>query len=89
MSRKALSAKDVELLRRVVDRHRPELSGLVDDLVSGRLLSVDEANDLRDALADELVQSGVDEELGAVNQRGKHIDLLIDRVAQRSALDSE
>jgi hypothetical protein len=85
--RSSLSPEDLELLRESIDRHRPDLRTLVDDVVGGRRLSVDEANELRDAIADEIVTTGMDADVGAVNERGKRLDRLIDRIAQLSDLD--
>jgi hypothetical protein len=63
---------------------RLDLEPLARSLDAGEVLSVDEANLLRDAVGDELTRTGV--EKGVVNERGIRLDDLIDRIAQISGM---
>jgi len=89
MSKRPLTQAELELLREAVAKHAPELQPLVDDLVGGRIINGAEANALRIAVGRELCSTGVDAELGAVNDRGVELDDLIDRVADLSTLWDE
>jgi hypothetical protein len=86
MKPSALGVDDENLLREAINRHQPRLMLLVDEALAGRVLSIDEADVLRDVLGSELAVSGVDPEIGAINERGKQLDALIDRVATMSEL---
>lgn len=86
MKPSALAVDDQNLLREAINRHQPRLMPLVDEALAGRVLSIDEADVLRDVLGSELAVSGVDPEIGAINERGKRLDALIDRVATMSEL---
>lgn len=79
-----LSVKERGLLREAIERQRPELMSLVDSGLDGRVFSIHEADALRDAISSELAVSGVDADVGAVNERGKRLDALIDHVAAMS-----
>ena len=81
-----LSSEEQALLNEVIAHRDPELQRLASDVVTGRRLTVPEANSLRDAIGDELAATGVDQEIGAVNERGRRLDDLIDRIAARSEL---
>jgi hypothetical protein len=74
------------LLDEVVAHRHMGLRALRDDLLRGRRLTAVEANALRDAIGDELTETGIDAATGAVNQRGERLDDLIDRVAALSEL---
>jgi hypothetical protein len=86
MTQSTLSHEERQLLNDVVRNRDPALGHLVDELCRGSRLTVDEANTLRDAIGDELARTGVDEEVGAINERGRRLDDLIDRVAALNAL---
>jgi hypothetical protein len=86
MTNPSLTVEEVELLRQVVARRDPYLRTLAHAVTTGRVLTISEANALRDAIGDELSESGVDEGVGALNDRGKRLDALIDRVGALSAL---
>lgn len=84
-----LTEEEQRLLDEVVADRDPELRELVADMLVGRRLTASEGNRLRDAIGEELAETGVDAEIGAVNERGKRLDDLIDRIAARSALHDE
>jgi hypothetical protein len=44
---------------------------------------------LRDAIGDELAATGIDRNTGAINERGRQLDDLIDLVAALSSLHDE
>jgi hypothetical protein len=50
------------------------------------VLTGEQANEVRDAVAEELMATGVDADTGAVNERGKQLDELISAVALASTL---
>jgi hypothetical protein len=76
-------------LDEVVADRDPDLRRIVEDAVGGRKLTSADANALRDAIGEELAETGIDAELGAVNDRGKQLDNLIDRIAALSELHGE
>jgi hypothetical protein len=86
MTASPLSHEERELLGQVVADRDPELRSLAEDVARGRILTVSEANALRDAIGDELAESGIDEDTGAIDDHGKRLDDLIDRIAALSAL---
>lgn len=81
-----LSDQERGLLDEVVRDRGAALRALRNQLTSGHKLTAPEANALRDAIGDELAETGVDAATGAVNERGKRLDDLIDRVAALSEL---
>jgi hypothetical protein len=81
-----LTDEEQALLRDAVAGGDPELERVVSDLIRGEILGEADANALRDAIGDELARTGVDQEVGAVNERGRRLDALIDRVAAQSVL---
>ena len=81
-----MNSQEIDLLNEVVEPRRLELGRILESLLSGRKLSIDHANALRDAIGEEIARTGVDPDFGAVNERGKQLDHLIDRVAQFSEL---
>jgi hypothetical protein len=83
------SVEQRDLLYQAVRRQNESLLPLLDRALAGAILTIDQANALRSAVGDELEATGVDPELGAVNERGKQLDALIDLVAQMSELDQE
>ena len=69
-----LSDEELRLLREAVERHVPELEFLLTDTT--HLLTLEEADKLVDAIADELTLG----EDGGLDARGIAFDKLIDRV---------
>ena len=86
MSAYRVTAEERQLLVEVLERHQPLLKRLLDDALGGRKLTAADANLLRDAIGDELAATGVDSDTGAVNERGRRLDDLIDLVAELSVL---
>jgi hypothetical protein len=84
-----LSETQRDLLYEAVRRQNEKLVPLLDRALSGSILTIEDANAIRSAIGDELAATGVDPEFGAVNDRGKQLDTLIDRVAQMSELDQQ
>lgn len=89
MGRPYILPAQAELLQATVTRRGPEGLALVDSALAGRKLTVEEANLIRDALGDELADSGVDPTTGAINERGRRLDALIDVVAAMSELHDD
>jgi len=81
-----LTPEERELLNQVVAGRDVALRSLAQAVAAGRILTIPEANALRDAIGDELAESGVDADVGAVNERGRRLDALIDRIGALSAL---
>jgi hypothetical protein len=71
-------------LDEVLASHDPMLRSLAADMLGGRILTIPEANQLRDAVGDELVNTGIDADKGEVNERGVQLDDLIDSIARLS-----
>lgn len=86
MSRRQLTPEERALLDEVLTSRDPALRSLAADMLGGRILTTPEANELRDAIGDELVRTGVDADKGEVNERGVRLDDLIDRIARLSEL---
>lgn len=82
----SISNEQMELLQDVLGERQPDLLPLLDEAASGRELSAAEANEIREVIGKELAESGVDHETGAVNDRGRALDDLIDLVASLSEL---
>lgn len=78
-----------ELILGAITRQRPDLLPVLEEGLAGRTLSAEEANEIRDAIGDELMATGIDAEVGAVNERGKQLDDLIDYVARISSVFDE
>lgn len=57
---------------------------LVNDACAGRVLSGEAANEIRDALGEELAETGVEGNPAAINERGRRLDDLIDAVGRAS-----
>lgn len=74
------------MLEDAFERGGPELRPILDELLSGRRLTRTQANALREAIGDELARTGVDARSGEVNERGRSLDDLIDRVGEWSDL---
>ena len=72
-------------MREIVAKHRPRLSRLFEDAAAGRVLSVSEANELQDAVADEMGMTPLDE-AGRLTEEGIRLDDLIDSVARASEI---
>jgi hypothetical protein len=89
MNAAPLTHEEQALLSEVVEGRDPDLQRIVGNAVGGRQLSRADANVLRDAIGDELAETGVDVEIGAVGERGRLLDDLIDRVAALSELYDE
>jgi hypothetical protein len=79
---KRLSPHEEELLRRVVSKHRPDLPPLL-ALVGVEPLTAEQREELRDPVATELLEQGVDDE-GGVNAPGMELESLIDRLWELS-----
>lgn len=78
MGREKLNPQEGELLREVLLRRRPALLGVLDTL--GAVPLADERREeLREALAEELCETGLRED-GEPNQRGLALDDLISRL---------
>jgi hypothetical protein len=74
--KRGLTASQHELLRTAVEKHAPSLLPLLDD-IGRRLLTVREREELRLSLADELVETGLDEQ-DEHTPRGLEIEDVID-----------
>lgn len=81
-----LSADEYQLLESVVREHAPALRALLEKIRLRDLLSDDEREALREAIADELGARGIDGE-GHINDYGVRLDDLIDRVGHVSEPD--
>jgi len=84
MTESELSRDEALLLKELIARRAAHLREVVNDLLDGRKLTADQADDLRGAIADELVDTGIDPATEAINSRGESLDLLIDRIANSS-----
>lgn len=73
-----LKSDEKDLLREVLWKHRPNLMILVDDLGNIPLFNA-QREELREALADELVETGLDKN-DEPNERGLLLEKLIDRL---------
>jgi hypothetical protein len=69
---------DKKTLREIIWRRRPKLATLIADLEDGRL-SEDAREEIREVLAEELCDSGLDPS-DEPHQRGQMIERLIDEV---------
>jgi hypothetical protein len=69
MTGSPLTHEERQLLDEVVASRDPALRALADDVAAGRILTISEANALRDAIGDELAESGIDEDVAAINER--------------------
>lgn len=76
-----LDAQELELLREVVTRRRPEVLPLVDALAAGKPLAKMEREKLRQAVAGELCGSGLDAN-DEPTPRGLLLEHLIDRLGK-------
>lgn len=85
-SQSSLTDEEKVLLTEVVRGRPPRLRDLRGQLLAGHKLTAADANALRDAIANELAETGIDVETGALDERGKRLDGLIDRVAAFSEL---
>lgn len=84
VTKRTLTQEERALLDEVLASRDPVLRLLAAEMVGGRILTIAEANALRDAVGDELASTGVDEATGEVNERGVRLDDLIDRIARLS-----
>jgi len=84
MTESELSRDEALLLKELIARRAAHLREVVNDLLDGRKLTADQADDLRGEIADELVDTGIDPATEAINSRGESLDLLIDRIANSS-----
>ena len=73
-----LNAKEEQLLREVILKHRPELLRML-DLIGVQPLTAEQRERLRDPVATELVDEGFDED-GNINSLGVELENLIDRL---------
>jgi hypothetical protein len=83
--RHQLKAEQADLLREAVMRNAPTLEPLL-PIVGKRLLTENEREHLRAALADELAATGLTDE-DEPNQRGLQIEELIDRLGHLSEMN--
>lgn len=86
VNRPLLTQQARELLLEAVTRQRPDLRPVLEEGLAGRTLSAEEANEIREAIGDELMATGIDTEVGAVNERGEQLDDLIDYVSRISSV---
>lgn len=82
MSAQRLSRNEMELLGEVLSHRAPALLPLAKELGDGESVPVGTCKAMRDSVGEELMESGVDGTLGAVNERGELLDRLIDRLAE-------
>lgn len=73
-----LSSYEKKLLNKIIKKHQPHLLPLL-NLPNNRLLSSEERENLREAIADELVESGLDKN-DEPTQQGLVLEELIDRL---------
>jgi hypothetical protein len=85
VTRRPFNADDETLLREVVTKHRPDLLPLFEDAAAGRVLSALEANELQDAIGDEMGMTPLDEADG-LTEAGVRLDALIDCIARASEI---
>lgn len=85
----ALTSDERELLSEIVARRAPEARSELGRVLRGERLTIEEANVLRDAAGLELAETGVDHMAGAINDRGRTLDRLIDLIARQSELHGE
>lgn len=86
MTRRWLSEAEQVVLSEVIEVRDPRLRPMMEELLRHHAIPIDAANRLRRAIGDELAITGIDRELGAINDRGIVLDRLIDRVAELSDL---
>lgn len=86
MSSSPLTNEESDLLNEVVAHREPFLRRIRDELQAGRRLSSADADELRNAIGEELAETGVDAVRGDINERGVQLDDLIDRVGALSEL---
>ena len=75
-----LRPEDLVLLRSTVQKRRPELLPLL-DLFGVQLLTDDQREDLRDALLDEFLETGIRDD-DEPNAYGRHLDDIIGRLGR-------
>lgn len=75
---KILRPEDLALLRSTIQKQQPELLPLL-DLLGVQPLTEDQREALREALADELVETGLRDD-SEPNARGRHLDDIIGRL---------
>lgn len=75
---KKIGSEDLELLREAVWRHKPALM-IVADLVGKVTLTDEQREDLREALVDELLPTGLRPD-GEPNERGRRLDDIIGKL---------
>jgi hypothetical protein len=78
MSDKRLSDTDLQILKEIIRRSNPALSGVA-DLVGKVSLTEGQREDLREALADELCSTGLKPD-GEPNERGFKLDAIIGKL---------
>ena len=77
-SQRRITPDELQQLRDIVAKHEPELSPLVDKLPNA-LLTAEEREALRGAIADELIVAGLDSD-SEPNKYGFILESLIDRL---------
>ena len=77
-----LSDDDRAVLVDAVSRWQPSARSILEELLAGRCLNAYEGDLLRGAIGEELAASGVAD--GAINDRGRLLDDLIDWVGART-----
>lgn len=87
--KRTLSRHEEALLADILSRRALHAQRVLERLLRGERLGVSEANVLRDAVGNELMETGVDPTVGAVNERGRLLDDLIDHIAAMSELHQD
>jgi hypothetical protein len=79
MSEKTLTMEEREILVTSLKKHHPDLVSKVDQMDSG-MLDFDTINNMREAVGDELVSEGIDQN-SQISAYGFKLENLIDRLA--------
>lgn len=73
-----LSVESQDLLKKCIDKHNPSLSWTLQKERENEL-TVEEYNDLREIVCDELISNGFNED-GSINKYGIVLEALIDEI---------
>lgn len=78
MNKKTINFEEMNMLKEVLTKHRPSLLPLINSI--GIIpLTDDQKEEIRGALADELIETGLDE-YDEPNERGQLFEHLIDSI---------